>query len=572
MKVLSWVKTVGIPFAIRHWQWLIYALLITGIFLVNSLHESYPDEFDNILGGHYILAGRLPYVGFFTHHGPVAYFVAALVEIFSGQSFVRFRIVYAIFLLALTFGGYWFLRRRFGGKVAFYPILIFTIGITATYFWAHMLLADSLSGFLLLPPFLLLLLSTIYKRTLSLGDLAFITLGTFTSLFSSLTYLYLIVILYAFTLFSYIRTRKDFNPKKDLKKPLIVLALPFIAFALYLVVTRGVGAYIQQNIIFNERYYIYNYPRPEGSGYINPVRFAILIAAEYYGATTGLLINAKDFNLTYPFNSALAIADIGLIIVVLLGRRYSLAAFLLLVYIYANGRSNPLTSKETDYQSAVYIMFSLGTVGFLLPYLYKLLNEPLELAKKILYGFLFLVLGLYAFFSFLFLFRRFEEKVIDKYMGRAPLIYDRPQLAPIMNKLVSDNDYMWIGPFEFEELFYAKGKLPSKFHILIPGIGKSSQVQEAMIADFTKHKPKVIMFDRAFFILGSSPETFGQFFLKFLADNYVTLYDYRPNGIRYVSIQPITPRIDLETKLYIDKDRFNEVLDRLLQEHLVKPQ
>src|SRR4051812_25119818 len=77
-------------------------LFALGLFLflfINTIHESYPDECDNILGGTYILKGILPYTGFFSHHGPIAYFVAALIASFSGHSFVGFRIFYSIFLL-----------------------------------------------------------------------------------------------------------------------------------------------------------------------------------------------------------------------------------------------------------------------------------------------------------------------------------------------------------------------------------------------------------------------------------------------------------------------------------------
>ncbi len=91
-------------FADKHYITALFVLVMLGIFLINTVHEQYPDEFDNILGGWYILHGRLIYTGFFTHHGPVAYYIAALVEIFSGQSFVRFRIVYSIFFLPISSG------------------------------------------------------------------------------------------------------------------------------------------------------------------------------------------------------------------------------------------------------------------------------------------------------------------------------------------------------------------------------------------------------------------------------------------------------------------------------------
>ena len=531
-------------------KWIAFILLITSIFLVNTFHDSYPDEFDNILGGRYILEGRLPHSGFFTHHGPVAYFIAAFVEIFSGISFVRFRILYSLGLVVATFWGFYILKRRFAARANFYALFIFILGLSATYFWGHMLLADNISGFLFAPAYVLLLLSSIYNRKLTPSDLVIISLSSFLSLFSSLTYLYFILIFYVFSLYFYFKG--TILPNKKIQffiKPLLIFAAPYIVFFLYLFVTRGIGDYIQQNIIFNAKYYIYNYPRAEGSGAINPIRFAIIIANEFYNNFSGLLLNAKDFNLIFPLGVALAVANTALLFVLLLSGNLSMGLFLLLLLIFSNARSNPLTSGERDYQSAVYIMMSLANISFLLPYLYTHLETALPTAKKVLYSFFFLFVSIYAFYGLIFITRRFNDRAFDKYMGRAPLIYDRPQLAPIMNRLVTNKDYMWIGPFEFEELFYAQGKLPSKYHILIPGIGKSASVQKQMIADFINHKPKVILFDRRFFILGGSPEQFGQFFLDFLNQYYVTLFDYRRGTIQYKSTQPVTPRIDLETKL-----------------------
>ena len=178
----------------RHYFTVLFVIVMLGIFLINTLHQSYPDEFDNILGGWYILHGRLIYTGFFTHHGPVAYFLAALVEIFSGRSFVRFRIVYSIFLLAYFLWTYYFLNKRVG-IIKSRPYLYFipVIGIRSnTYFWGHMLLADSISGFFLTPVYVLMLLKIVYRENLIKKDFVFISVLTALAQLSSLTYTYLI--------------------------------------------------------------------------------------------------------------------------------------------------------------------------------------------------------------------------------------------------------------------------------------------------------------------------------------------------------------------------------------------
>ena len=91
-----------------------------------------------------------------------------------------------------------------------------------------------------------------------------------------------------------------------------------------------------------------------------------------------------------------------------------------------------------------------------------------------------------------------------------------------------------------------------------------------MLADFQAHKPKVIYFDKQFFILGRDPEMYGQFFLNFLNANYITLLNYRNGNTKYISVPPVTLQLDLETKLYINKDDIQEVIQKLVQNNYIK--
>ncbi len=169
------------------------------------------------------------------------------------------------------------------------------------------------------------------------------------------------------------------------------------------------------------------------------------------------------------------------------------------------------------------MMISLFNICFALPTVYQELNAQIQPAKRMLLSVSFILLFAYSLFGSFFLFDTWFEKAYDKYMGTAPLIYDRPVVAPVINSIISPNDYMWIGPFAFEDLFFANGNIPSKYQILIPDMSKSQKIEDGILADFNAHKPKVIYFDKTYFILGSDPEMYGQFFLNFLNQNYVTL-------------------------------------------------
>ena len=80
--------------------------------ILNAVHTSYPDEFDNIAGGWNILHGILPWSGFFSHHGALAYFFAAVIDIFSGQNFVKFRFFSALFYLLVIVISYVTIKKQ----------------------------------------------------------------------------------------------------------------------------------------------------------------------------------------------------------------------------------------------------------------------------------------------------------------------------------------------------------------------------------------------------------------------------------------------------------------------------
>ncbi|HSX40257.1 MAG TPA: hypothetical protein VLF68_01450 [Candidatus Saccharimonadales bacterium] len=559
----------------RFWQKPIFwgnaalLFLLYAIFYGNTLHESYPDEFDNMLGGKLILHGSLPYIGFFSHHGPVSYFVGAIVYLFSGMSFVRFRIVYSILLFLFSLYSFSFIKKSAGFvKARFYLIFLFIFGIAATYFWGHMLIADNIAAIFIAPVFVLLLLKALFSQPLTRRDTVFISILTALTVLSSVTYIYLVGIFYLFTVYLYwLENRRKLFARGTFWF-LITLAAPYIVFALYLFVTRSFSQWLYQSIVFNQKYYIY-YEGSSGQVTTNPIRFGIIIANQFFNNFHSLLNQSFTFNFVYPLNITLALGNVALIVYLLFKRKFTLASFVILAFIFANGRSNPLTSGEKDYQSAVYILLSLASFCFVVPAIFTELKER-EYNRRLLFSALFVLLSIYGFFSFLFLMNKFTVKMYGKYMGTAPLIYDRPQIAPIINQVSSKNDYVWIGPLEFGELTYVNGKLPSKYQFLIPAMSKSDRIMTELMSEFNNHKPAVIWFDKRYFILGSSPEKYAQFFLDFLHQNYVTLDTYRNGNIRYVSAGAPDPRVDLETKLYINKDQKDAIIAKMLSLGIIK--
>lgn len=548
------------------------ALFVLLAFFVfsNTLHEVYPDEFDNILGGWYMLHGKLLYTGFFTHHNPIAYILSAFIELFSWQSFVRFRIIYAALLFAYLTWSYLFLQKRLEKiDISFYIFVLLFFGMAATYFWGHMLLADNLAALFLLPVVSLLFLKSFYDKRLELTDIVAISVLSSLAILSAMTYSYLVAAIYVYTIFRYIKDNNMRIFSLEIVKIGAILLAPYFIFFCYLLLTGSLRDYFYQNMVFNQRFYIYNYPRPDGAP-INPIRYAIIIAYDFFTNFSIVLNGTLGFNVNYPFNLALAVTATSLIIYLLLRGKYMLALAMVVFFVYANARTNPLTSSERDYQSSAYILFSFFAMGFLLRHLYVDLGRDIPLNKKVLFSLLLLLVGFYTFFNTTFLLRKYTEKVYGKYMGTMPLIYDRPQIAPIFNAVLDKNDTMWIGPFEFGELFYTNANVPSNYIILLPEFAKSPKIQEEMMRDFENNKPKIMYFDKRYSIRGYQPEKYAQFFLDFLSENYITLYDYRKGKTKYISVDPVSEKVDLETRLFIRKDSIDEVLKKLIEKGYIK--
>jgi len=155
------IKKLPSPLRKIDWKKIIPFLIIALIFFINTFHEEYPDEYDSLVGGKYILEGKIPYRDWFQHHQPGAYLLAAFILPFSGQSFVKFRVLLAFVFFLINLAGYILIKKRCKNfQLHFYLIFLLFLSISATYFWGQMLLADTLSAYLLIPAYILLLINT----------------------------------------------------------------------------------------------------------------------------------------------------------------------------------------------------------------------------------------------------------------------------------------------------------------------------------------------------------------------------------------------------------------------------
>lgn len=549
--------------------WVFFFLLLLGIYLLNSQHTNFPDEFDNIVGGWYINHGVIPYVGFFSHHNPGAYYLASIITFFTKQSFVSFRIIWAIALYFVANAGFLILKRKFGLKsVQFYALYLLFWAIAATYYWGHMMLSETIVGYLLTPVYVLLLIKVLKNIPLTLKDMLLISIVTSLALLTSLTYMFStgILVLYCFYIFF-----KTNSFRSNVIKITGIFAVPYILFFLYLIFSQSLSEFYFQSIIYNKNYYIYNFPVVAGQISTNPLRYGLSIFYNTSIQFHSLLVQLDHPNFSYPLNMLLLLANVVLIVFLLTKKKFALAAYCYIFVTFLNARSEPLTSKETDFHATVYAMISLVNGMYVLYELVKNIATKNEV-NKFLYKGLLLILSVYLFFGSIFLFRSFSEKVYTKFMGQAPGIYDAPVVAPIINKIVSPDEYFWIGPFEFQELLYINGKQPSKYHWFLPASSRSGKITSEIQKDLIRNKPKLIVFKEDVGAFGVPPSEFNQTIVNILNEYFFRIRDLTDENISYKPTISGLHNFDIGENFYFDKNRKNEIIDLLLKENIMELQ
>lgn len=519
------------------------------VLLVNSLHASYPDEFDNILGGKLILSGVLPYKGFFAHHAPLGYFLSAPLVLLGGISFVHFRLLSAVFLWGLfALEAYLLSRRVRQLNNGYFLGFLVALVVAATYFWGQMFLADTLAGYFLALPTALLLLKIYFGEKLETIDLWILSLFGAATLLTSATYLYAVGVLLAVAV---IYSRR--------LQSLPIFAAPYLIFVLYLVVTGSLADFMFQAVSYNQKYYIYNYPRPAGSTAFNPLRYAVVIFTNFYNSFALASQGIFKVNLEFPMTHVLALADLALGAFLAIRRKWLALVLFFGLLVFVTARGNPSEIKPADYQTGVYFILSLLNISLFL----FLVRTDIDKIKDALWRpfviFLSGMVVVYSFFGAVFLFSQFWATVYNRYMGTFPLIYDRPAVAQTVNALVPPDHYCWVGPFEFEEMFYLKCRLPSKYQWILPQFAGIDFIKRDIIADVTKNPPDVIVYRRDFSAFGQSAE-FSNFYIDFLNARYLRAKDL---GYRFVG--PKQKDFNLDEDINFEKSQAAILIAKLVE-------
>lgn len=541
--------------------WIIFLITIIG-----EIHFIYPDEFENILGGRYILEGRLPYIGFFTHHNPFAYFFAVPISAIAGQSFIKFRLLLGLVYTLMSIGFFLWIKQRFGfGIAGIIMVWLVFIAIGATYWWGHMLLADSLSSYFAAASIISLFWLFWRREKLRNWDLLIVSLLTALMVLTTMTLVYLAAAIYLLIIAYFLKNKPGKSWFKQILKIIGIFSIPYLVFAVYLLITGSLQEFIYQSIVFNAQYYAF---LPGGVSVKNPLRVVIVLFYQFFTNFKTMLVMTKDLNFGSPFAQTLVLSNAVLLIYSIIEKRFFIAIFIWVTLMFSIVRSNPYTTAETDYQGMAYHLISIFNGLVVLSFIWKTLKTKIFDAKYLLSAGGFLFLSAYFLFFGLHLTEKYLEKAYLKYMGQQSLIYDRPSVAPLLNQLLSKDDYYFLGPFDFENHLYTNIRPASKYIVTISAMDSSEKIQNEVLTDLQKNKPAIIIYDTEMRVFGSKPGGFLKIYMK---DNYFNLEHLGAPCINFKAATKWFGSYDFERHFFFRNEDQETMLKKLWEQKLILP-
>ena len=528
---------------------LIYIVIFL-LFIVNSAYVSYPDEFINLLGGMTIKSGMLPYVHFFDHHVPFAWYLASFFLIFSFKSFILFRLYFAIFTFLILFIIANWIKKKNKDLYLYFLGFFFVYPMAGLYYWFHLYLADSLAILFFSAAFWILITQTFSKTKENLKPLLASSFFVFLMCFSSLTFIYLGAALYLWHVY--------LIGYKKIKQQLIFVSwsiAPYLIYFLYLLATNSFKDFYFANFTYNTQLYISipNYIR--GSNF-NPPKFAATLIFNFLQGYMPLLSKIKHLDLYLP-TGVLAGMSSFVLFFLLFAKNWILGVIYFFILSFSAPRSGLKTFDETDYQSGLFLVLGIAS-SFVVLYILRNLTKENNLYEDLKRVSRFLI-AVFLIFTTVFLMSNFYGKFFLRYTQQMPSIYDSSQTKDLISYLIDDNDYFWIGPYEPNEIFYSsKGKIPGKYPTLLPQFRENESLKTGFLKQFKDNTPKIIIYKNTASIFNTPSLEFGKFFIDWMSDKYTQLEDVK--GFELLKNPSF---FDLKSDLYLLNSDKQNLLQKL---------
>lgn len=535
--IVKWLKALAKD-KTRLIEYGIYALSII-FFFVNAFYVTYPDEFVNIMAGKYINWGKIPYKDFFDHHLPFAWYLSAIILWFSNGSYVWFRFWFAFLVIVSFFGLGLYLKKTNRGLFNYYLIFLLIYPILSVYFWLHLFIADALAAWFFALVFWLLISAT-YQKEQNLKVLNIVSLLTFCFLFSSMTYIYLVLVLYLWQF--YLLVRQNFSWPR-LGRFLLVAALPYLVYLLFLLLTGSLKDFYIANFVYNTSLYI-DIPNYTKGRLFNPFKFGFTLIYNFQQNYLPLLTKVKTLDLYLRWELVAALSTLLLLLIFLIENPILFGLFFLLLS-FSSPRSTFVDLGETNYQAGVFIV--LGLISTLLVFWryrkVKVELEYVEIFKKVGVAVLFIIF----LFDSLFLLKNTYDKWFQRYTQKMPGINDLSSTAVFLDEVLTKNDTFWVGPYEPNEVFFVKGpRPPGKYITLLPQFREDDYFKNSFLDQFRSHMPALIIYKHEASIFGTPSLEFGKFFTDWMSDKYTSI-----ENIKGLSILKSPSSFNFRTDLYL---------------------
>lgn len=510
------------------------------------------------MGGKFINLGKLPYKDFFDHHLPFAWYLAAFILKFSFGSFILFRTWWAIFtfFIFLILGLH--LKKTNKELHKYYLFFFLLCPFVMVYFWLHLYIADGLA-FIFFSIVFWLLTNESYKAKVDDRTIYYASFFNFLFIFSSLTFIYVALIFY---LWMFYLLHKGKFGKPEYIKFIVISAIPYISYFIYLLLTGSFNDFYFANIVYNTELYmsIPNYVR---GPHFNPLKFMLTLIYNFYQNYLPLIIRVKDIDINFPIALLVAWGSFLYLLILLIKDRI-LFFFYFLILSFSAPRSNPAKIGETDYQASVFI--ALGLIAtFLVLWQYKKIKFEevfLDYFRKVSVFILFLFL----LFSSIFLMVNTYDKYYLRYTQKMPGIYDLSYTADFLNDILDTDDYYWVGSYEPDEVFFVKkGRLPGKYISLMPQFRENKYLSQSFLSQFEKNTPILIIFKHKEGIFNTPADEFGKFFLDWMEEKYITL-----EGIKEYALIKSPSSFDIRSDFYLLNKKKDILLNRMVNKGYLK--
>lgn len=481
---------------------LIHLVILLALFIVPAFNRSFIDEWDNLLGGSLLLKGTTLYKDYFSHHGPVTYFIAAFLSIFSGSNIVLFKIFISIFFFIWVVLINIKVRRLIKSDLFIYLIAFFRIAVS----YSEMLLADNIIALSIISLLVILIELNNKKRAPKIFEIFLFSFLNTSILLNSYSYIFISVTFYIFFLYYVYKYQLEKKAQLILKS-IAIFSLPYLLLILYLLINNTFDIFIQDTLIFNFQFY---------SKYTSEVSITawpsrLIFHLRSYISNLNQLENILHFGL-------LATVFVNLYTLIKL-KRFSISILFSSILILSTIRGNIFLSffvNNLNFHSTS----SYLTIIFLICYTYSLLkNKDSFKFKTEIFNLntfalhlLILFLSISGIYGVINLYRdwRTTRDITYRHIR---------SITSIINNITEETDRVYYGPLHFEYQIGSTREFASRYRFYVPWIDSCDYCREEIL-DELNNDTTIIVWQDNYVIWGLKEEQYAKDIKKLLNEKY----------------------------------------------------